>query len=471
MAKKGILQEHSTAVAFAMRVLDLGAILLSAWIAQLLFAPDDDAQGRLLRAGVMALLIAFIVFDHAQVYRAWRGSKLTEELRTLIKAWALTFAVLAGVLLLTSHGGSDHYPRKWLVAWWCLGMGACVVMRVLLRLALRAIRASGRNTRTVVVAIANDFGRSVVERAQAAKWAGLRVMGYFDDRETARVEAIAGVECLGSLEGLAPYVEAHNIDQVWIALPFRAEDRMRYIVDALRHSTTDIRLLPDINGFNLLNHSIGEVIDLPVINLSSTPMVGINRLVKALEDRLLAALILLLISPLMLVIAAGIKLTSPGPVFFRQERLGYDGRPFRVWKFRSMKVHTEDGGQVTQATRTDPRITPFGAFLRRTSLDELPQFFNVLDGSMSIVGPRPHAVAHNEQFKDRVDRYMRRHKVKPGITGLAQVEGYRGETDTLEKMELRVKKDLEYIENWSLGLDLKIIFMTIFKGFVNRNAY
>lgn len=246
---------------------------------------------------------------------------------------------------------------------------------------------------------------------------------------------------------------------------------MRQILVSLRHCTADIRMVPDIFGFSLLNHSLGEVAGIPVINLSSTPMVGVNRVVKAIEDRVIASIILLLISPLMICVALGIKLTSAGPVFFRQERLGYDGRVFRVWKFRSMKVHQEREGKVTQAKKNDSRITPFGAFLRRTSLDELPQFFNVLDGSMSIVGPRPHAVAHNEEYKDLVDRYMRRHKVKPGITGWAQVNGFRGETDTLEKMEKRVEYDLYYIEHWSLLFDLKIIFMTIFKGFVNPNAY
>jgi len=186
---------------------------------------------------------------------------------------------------------------------------------------------------------------------------------------------------------------------------------------------------------------------------------------------LLALLILLLISPLMLLIALGVKLTSPGPVLFKQKRLGWDGQPFKVYKFRSMVVHREEGGLLTQASMGDVRVTPFGAFLRRTSLDELPQFFNVLRGTMSIVGPRPHAIEHNEQYKELVDDYMRRHKVKPGITGWAQINGWRGETDTLEKMRKRVEYDLYYIENWSLWFDLRIILLTVFKGFVNKNAY
>src|SRR5690606_32379061 len=223
-------------------------------------------------------------------------------------------------------------------------------------------------------------------------------------------------------------------------------------------------------SFNLLNHSITEVAGLPVLNLSATPMEGVNGLLKALEDRVLAALILLLIWPVMVAIAIGIKLSSPGPVIFKQHRYGLRGNKIEVWKFRTMTV-CENDDNVTQAKRNDPRVTRFGAFLRRTSLDELPQLFNVLQGRMSLVGPRPHAVAHNEQYRKLIGRYMLRHTVKPGITGLAQINGWRGETDSLDKMQKRVEYDLYYIENWSLWLDLKIIFLTLFKGLRHPNAY
>lgn len=221
----------------------------------------------------------------------------------------------------------------------------------------------------------------------------------------------------------------------------------------------------------LLNHRVSEVAGLYAIDLSVSPISGVARLVKRLEDLLIGSLICLLISPVCLLIALAIKLTSPGPVLFKQYRTGVNGANFKVYKFRSMKVHQEASGSVTQATKGDTRITPIGNFLRKTSLDELPQFFNVIQGRMSIVGPRPHALAHNEYYKDLVESYMKRHKVKPGITGWAQVNGLRGETDTLDKMEKRVRYDLWYIDNWSLWLDLKIIFLTIFKGFINKNAY
>jgi len=261
------------------------------------------------------------------------------------------------------------------------------------------------------------------------------------------------------------------VDEVWLCLPVGDKEGIFATLDALRHSTANIRLVPDLFALRLINHGVSEVLGIPMLDLSASPITGKVRLMKAVQDRLLGALILLLISPLMLAIALAIKLTSHGPVLYRQLRHGWNGEGIWVYKFRSMVVHQEPDFQVTQARRNDARITPLGAFLRRTSLDELPQFINVLQGRMSIVGPRPHAVAHNEHYKELVPGYMLRHKVKLGITGWAQVNGFRGETDTLDKMEKRVEYDLHYIENVSLWLDLKIIVATVFKGFVHKNAY
>ena len=260
-------------------------------------------------------------------------------------------------------------------------------------------------------------------------------------------------------------------DEVWIALPLKSEKRVNQVLDRLKNSTITIRYIPDIFGFRLLNHSVSEVAGIPVINISSTPMVGIHRFIKAIEDRFIALVIILLISPLLLLISLFIKFTSTGPILFKQMRHGWDGKQIKIYKFRTMLVHSEDNGAVTQAKINDVRITKLGAFLRKTSLDELPQFFNVLQGRMSIVGPRPHAVEHNDYYKEHIDSYMKRHKVKPGITGWAQINGFRGETDTLDKMKKRVEYDLFYIENWSVWFDLKIIIKTIFHGFVDKNAY
>jgi putative colanic acid biosynthesis UDP-glucose lipid carrier transferase len=248
------------------------------------------------------------------------------------------------------------------------------------------------------------------------------------------------------------------------------QSKINWLVQELSDTTASVYIIPDIFMFHLL-HARSESLDgLPSISIFDTPMDGASHIVKRIEDIVLSSIILAMISLPMLAIAIGIKITSPGPIFFKQKRYGMDGKPIEVWKFRSMKV-MENGAKVTQATKNDSRITPFGAFLRRTSLDELPQFINVLRGEMSIVGPRPHAVAHNEQYRKLVQGYMLRHKMKPGITGWAQVNGWRGETDTLDKMQKRVEFDLDYIHHWSFWWDVKIIFLTLFKGFINKNAY
>jgi len=273
------------------------------------------------------------------------------------------------------------------------------------------------------------------------------------------------------LDQLARRVVESGAREVWICVPLEMGGLVRSIFYVLRHHTVEVRFIPDFRGMQLLNHRMSEVAGHLAVDLSVTPLDGLARIIKRLEDLILGALITLLIIPVCLVIAIAIKVTSPGPVLFKQYRTGANGRRFKVYKFRSMVVHDEKGGRVTQARKGDPRITRVGAFLRRTSLDELPQFYNVLQGRMSIVGPRPHALSHNEYYKDIVESYMKRHKVKPGITGWAQVNGYRGETDTVEKMEKRVACDLWYIDNWSLWLDLRIIGLTVIKGLVNPNAY
>ncbi|HGZ2381863.1 TPA: undecaprenyl-phosphate glucose phosphotransferase [Escherichia coli] len=279
---------------------------------------------------------------------------------------------------------------------------------------------------------------------------------------------VAELLCLkGKTLGDAKAGKIHN---VYIAMQMCDGARVKKLVHQLADTTCSVLLIPDVFTFNILHSRLEEMNGVPVVPLYDTPLSGVNRLLKRAEDIVLATLILLLISPVLCCIALAVKLSSPGPVIFRQTRYGMDGKPIKVWKFRSMKV-MENDKVVTQATQNDPRVTKVGNFLRRTSLDELPQFINVLTGGMSIVGPRPHAVAHNEQYRQLIEGYMLRHKVKPGITGWAQINGWRGETDTLEKMEKRVEFDLEYIREWSVWFDIKIVFLTVFKGFVNKAAY
>jgi Undecaprenyl-phosphate glucose phosphotransferase len=285
---------------------------------------------------------------------------------------------------------------------------------------------------------------------------------------------VAGYPVLGTIDDLLRFARHNPVDQVVLALPWSAERRLLGCVRKLRSLAVDVRLCPDHIGFHLPHRGVVHVAGVPLLGVLERPLSGWASVVKAVEDRALAALLLVLVAPLMLLLALAVRLTSPGPALFRQKRLGFNNEVIEVYKFRSMRLDQCDAGtgpRLAQATRHDPRITPLGRLLRRTSLDELPQLLNVLRGDMSIVGPRPHAVAHNQQYARLIDEYLARHRVKPGITGWAQVNGLRGETDTLAKMEQRVQHDLFYIENWSLGLDLKIILMTLLVAFTDPNAY
>ncbi|HHH5886309.1 TPA: undecaprenyl-phosphate glucose phosphotransferase [Escherichia coli] len=305
---------------------------------------------------------------------------------------------------------------------------------------------------------------------EAIRFLGLEKKTRFYQASTSELYGLVPSDWAGNYDQLIDDAKAGKIHNVYIAMQMKEESRIKKLMRDLADTTCSVILIPDVFTFNILHSRIEEVNGVPVVPLYDTPLSGINRVLKRLEDIVLSSLILLLISPVLCCIALAVKLSSPGPVIFRQTRYGMDGKPIMVWKFRSMKV-MENDKVVTQATQNDPRVTRVGSFLRRTSLDELPQFINVFTGGMSIVGPRPHAVAHNEQYRSLIEGYMLRHKVKPGITGWAQINGWRGETDTLEKMEKRIEFDLEYIREWSLWFDIKIVFLTIFKGFVSKAAY
>lgn len=470
MPRKGLLREHATTVDLIHRSLDLLGVIAGALAAYVWRFGDLDLPPAYKSAVVLAAIAAFVAFRWFGLYQSWRGMRLTAEIQRLTAAWGAVFVALASLAFLLKLGAA--YSRLWAGLWWVGTWGLLVGLRVTTRLALRWLRYGGGNQRRVVLVGATELSARVIRQLRELPWAGLKVVGVFD--EPARAPAsgtFEGIPVWGGLGEVARYAESGSFDQVWLCLPLREQESVEGLILKLQNTVVDVRLVPDIFGFSLFNHSLSEIAGIPVINLSASPLEGGNRLIKELEDRVLALLILILISPLMLLIALGVKLSSPGPVLFRQLRHGWDGKPIEVWKFRTMYVHREDAGVVTQAKRNDPRVTPLGAFLRRTSLDELPQFINVLQGRMSIVGPRPHAIEHNEMYRELVDQYMRRHKVKPGITGWAQVNGLRGETDTVDKMRRRVEYDLYYIEHWSLWFDLKIIFLTLFKGFVHKNAY
>jgi putative colanic acid biosysnthesis UDP-glucose lipid carrier transferase len=360
-------------------------------------------------------------------------------------------------------------PR--IMLWWA------VVTPVLQWLAFFAGRkflrwrdALPENRHTAVVVGAGELGVKVSRAFQARGDIGLSFLGYFDDRADERVASAAAQQRIGSLKDAARYIREHGINEVYITLPLGSQPRIAELLEQLQGTTASIFYVPDVFGISIIQGRLVDMNGVPVVGLLETPFTGTNELVKRASDIVLASIILVLISPVLLVIAIGVKLSSPGPVIFKQRRNGLDGSEIVVYKFRSMRT-MDDGKVVKQATKDDPRITPFGAFLRKSSLDELPQFINVLQGRMSIVGPRPHAVAHNEQYRELIKAYMVRHKAKPGITGWAQVNGHRGETDTIDKMRARVEYDLEYLRNWSLGLDLQIIARTVKLVFFDRNAY
>ncbi|CAH0354678.1 undecaprenyl-phosphate glucose phosphotransferase [Aquabacterium sp. CECT 9606] len=342
---------------------------------------------------------------------------------------------------------------------------------VLIGKAILKHRASQPNARRRAIVVgAGPLGGKVARALQSNLDQGTEFVGYFDDRTDSRVLSEAVSMRLGGLRDVANYVYAHSIHEVYITLPLGSQPRIVELLEAVQGTTASLYFVPDVFGISIIQGRLQDMNGVPVVGICETPFTGTNELVKRVSDIILGSIILVLISPILLGLAIGVKLSSPGPAIFRQKRNGLDGEEIIVYKFRSMRSQ-DNGSVVKQATKGDSRITPFGAFIRRTSLDELPQFINVLQGRMSIVGPRPHAVAHNEEYRRLIKAYMVRHKVRPGITGWAQVNGYRGETETIDKMQARVEYDLEYLRNWSLGLDLQIIIRTIRLMIFDRNAY
>lgn len=469
MLPKGLLKEYSRAISMMTRLMDMTTLIIAAWLAYIVRFDEFIFTPSYVAAILIAVLLTPIIFSFFNIYTSVRGEGVIKHMINLLQAVCLLGLILAGLSFFTKSG--DTFSRTWFIIWMGLSFLLLILFRCSLLLFLRFMRSQGLNERRVMIMGAGELGSKLAETVQEALWTGFRIVTFIDDQADKKPSTIHGIPVRQTPEDLGHYLTKEGIDEIWLALPLRAEARVKNILHILRHHTITTRFVLDIFCLDLLNHSITDVAGFPVLNIRSTPMTGINRLVKALEDRFIAALIIVLISPVLAFLAICVKLTSRGPIFFKQQRLGWDGRIIKIYKFRTMYLHKEKDGQVTQATQGDARITPFGRFLRRTSLDELPQFINVLQGRMSIVGPRPHALAHNELYKDSIHTYMQRHRVKPGITGWAQINGWRGETDTLDKMQKRVEYDLYYINNWSLGFDLKIIFLTLFRGFTNHNAY
>jgi putative colanic acid biosynthesis UDP-glucose lipid carrier transferase len=446
-----------TAVLQAMLVPAVAVISLSLCA----FAFDQQLSGAY-------LILAIIVFSVTFPGRFPKSKAIRDIAVDIGIYWLLVFSLLLFLGWATST--LDAFDQRVISAWAIATPIPLFIAHVLLPIALPRWMAAEGVQRVAVIAGCGQLGQQLAATIAASPFLGIRVAGYFDDRSQSRCATSKAVTMLGSIHQLADYVKSHPVDMLYITLPMASQPRILKLLDELRDTTLSIYFAPDIFLSDLIQARLDSIGGIPVVAVCETPFYGINGVLKRASDLILASIILVLIAPLMLLIAIGIKLQSPGPVLFKQRRYGLDGREIMVYKFRSMSV-AEDGAQITQATRNDSRVTPFGAFLRRTSLDELPQFINVLEGKMSVVGPRPHAVAHNEQYRKLINGYMIRHKVRPGITGWAQVSGLRGETDTLDKMEKRIEYDLAYLRNWSLLWDFEIILKTLYVVSKKQNAY
>lgn len=450
------------------RLIDLTLLLLGFYLIDIVTQPDlFESHGIIL----MSVLASFLFVSNSfPLYLPLRAGEFRKRLMTIFIVVTVSFWLVIVVLFFLKE--SETYSRLLIGGWGLLTLVLLMGWRVAFRFYKHLMRQQGLLTKRVAIIGATPHARELMREFVLHPELGLKCIGIFDDR---LAERLVGFEydqekLLGNVQKVIELAQQNEVDQVYICLPLLAEKRIADLIRRLGDTTVDVYMMPDFLIKNLMHGTVSHIGAMERISVFERPMVGVNDFYKRLFDVVFSICVLLCLSPLLLTIALVIKWDSKGPVLFRQDRYGLDGKSIGVFKFRSMTV-MENAGVVTQATKNDRRITKVGAFLRKTSLDELPQFVNVLLGDMSVVGPRPHAVAHNEEYRKRVDYYMLRHKVKPGITGWAQINGWRGETDTLEKMEMRVKYDLDYIRNWSLWWDIKIVWLTLFKGFMDKNAY
>ncbi|MCH7930015.1 MAG: undecaprenyl-phosphate glucose phosphotransferase [Proteobacteria bacterium] len=458
-----------TVVLGVLRLADVVVVGLSAGLAYWLRHGHLDAPFTYVVMTVIGVVLVANVLHAAKVYVFETALEFTAQVHKLSISLPMVFLILMALGYFTKT--AEDLSRIWMALWFVLSFGGLVVVRTLLLIHLHHWQRRGWLTRNLVIIGAGETGRRLVRHLIDNAEPGTRLLGLFDDRRTRVPAEIEGYEVLGTVSDIVAYVRDHRVDEIIIALPWTNKPRVIDCMNKLRSVTSSVHLCPDTIGFHLYNRGVSHLAGLPLFQVWKPPLSGWSVVVKAVEDRVLSALILLLIIPTMAVIALLVKLDSPGPVLFRQKRYGFNNNLITVYKFRSMVADPASADGAQQATRDDARVTRLGGFLRRYSLDELPQFFNVLKGEMSIVGPRPHAVPHNEQYTEVINDYLARHKVKPGITGWAQVNGLRGETDLIEKMEARVEHDLYYVDNWSLLFDLRIILLTLLVGFQSKDVY
>lgn len=417
---------------------------------------------------LFALLgVLAITYDRFGIYRS--NANFAMKAVVLFKAWTVAFLVLLAIAFLAKQ--TEVYSRALITQIFVFGYFTQLVLHFIVRYFYQKFVLPAQQENVVIIGqcrLAHYFQHKI----SSNPWLAEKVIGFIPlpGDVGPRAGRKGDPEILGNIDGLIDIIDQHNIDKIYVVTPIASTPALESIFNAIANKHVSIHWIPDIFSLRLINHSLKEISGIPIVTLSETPLVGVRRLAKSIEDKVLSAIILLCISPILLIIAIAVKLDSDGPVFFRQKRAGWNGTTFKIWKFRSMVVHEPENGVVKQAEKNDSRITKVGGFLRKTSLDELPQLFNVLIGDMSLVGPRPHAIQHDEEYSQRIFDYFSRHQIKPGITGLAQVRGLRGETKDIDQMIQRIESDIEYINNWSISLDISIIFRTVF-AFTGKSAY
>ncbi|MBV1878315.1 MAG: undecaprenyl-phosphate glucose phosphotransferase [Pseudomonadales bacterium] len=457
-----LLKEGRSANVWIQMVLDHLVVQSLLYIHTYIRIDDFSNEYRIL--AVITFLLMTVIYRMMGVYQRERNNN--DYLTCLLQAWGCLVLVLSVFGFITKT--SETFSREVILTWAATGFFGQLFIYYLSRKVLQF--AISETIPTLIIG-GNELGLHIARHINNNAWVSDVVVGVVDANEALLDEwQKLAIPLLGDYDHIAEAIMNNGIRRVYIALPMAESEKLMPLALSLVDANVDVIWAPDIFGISLLNHSIKEMAGVPLISLSETPLVGASALAKASMDRVLAILAIIVISPIMLVTAVAVKVTSPGPVLFKQKRHGWDGRIVEIYKFRSMKVHIEKADIITQATRNDNRITPIGKFIRRTSIDELPQLFNVIGGSMSLVGPRPHALAHNDYYKGKIGAYMMRHRIKPGLTGLAQVNGFRGETDTIDKMQSRVNYDIAYINNWSIWLDFEIMFRTVFV-LLGKNAY
>ncbi|RDU95983.1 undecaprenyl-phosphate glucose phosphotransferase [Trinickia dinghuensis] len=460
--------------AFVARLSDIAIVVVAATFASRIRFADAGPHEFVAPFVVLTAACVVVLFPAFGVYDSWRGRAKRMLAGQVALAWVVVQA--CALTAMFSLREIDYVSRLWFVYWSALAGALLIAYRLAVHGVLARLRHAGINLHQVAIVGAGPHCEAILRRIEAAPATGFRAAAVYVPRpETpALAQAFRGARLrrFDDLAAFARCVRSSDLHEVWLALPLQEERTILRVVAEFRDDLVNIRFMPDVRSLALFES--GGVIDLlgvPAINLVASPLSPSALLAKDIFDRIFAACALIGLAPVLIAIAAAVKLSSPGPVFFKQKRKGADGRVFTMYKFRSMRVHREPPGVLHQAVHNDPRVTKLGAFLRHTSLDELPQFFNVLRGEMSVVGPRPHALEHDDLYRKVVAGYIHRYRIKPGITGWAQINGCRGETDRVEKMERRVAHDLYYLGNWSFGLDMRIIATTIVKGFVHSNAY